>query len=151
MTYRLPAFLIRIETDADSVARDLLRLVLTLVELVRRVMERQAIRRLDELDEAQADAPVPACCACRKPSASCVKPMVCGRRISTSISDRSGRCSLNVQRTVQVAPPDRVRLSGQGSVLDPVGVGDGVVPASVEEVFVDGLGDEVVLVGVRAE
>jgi len=52
----LPALPIRIETDADSVARDLLRLVLTLVELVRQLMERQAIRRLDELDEAQADA-----------------------------------------------------------------------------------------------
>lgn len=52
----LPPVPIRIETDADSVARDLLRLVLTVVELVRQLMERQAIRRLDELDEAQADA-----------------------------------------------------------------------------------------------
>lgn len=47
---------IRIETDADSVARDLLRLVLTLVELVRQLMERQAVRRLDELSDEQADA-----------------------------------------------------------------------------------------------
>jgi signal transduction histidine kinase len=47
---------IRIETDADSVARDLLRLVLTLVELIRQLMERQAIRRLDELDDDQAEA-----------------------------------------------------------------------------------------------
>lgn len=46
----------RIETDADSVARDLFRLVLTVVELIRQLMERQAIRRLDELDEAQAEA-----------------------------------------------------------------------------------------------
>jgi len=51
-----PSLPIRIETDADSVARDLFRLVLTLVELIRQLMERQAIRRLDELDEAQADA-----------------------------------------------------------------------------------------------
>ncbi len=51
-----PALPIRIETDADSVARDLLRLVLTLVELVRQLMERQAIRRLEDLSEAQADA-----------------------------------------------------------------------------------------------
>ena len=51
-----PALPIRIETDADSVARDLFRLVLTLVELIRQLMERQAIRRLDELDEAQAEA-----------------------------------------------------------------------------------------------
>jgi signal transduction histidine kinase len=47
---------IRIETDADSVARDLLRLVLTLVELVRQLMERQAVRRLDELSDEQAEA-----------------------------------------------------------------------------------------------
>ena len=51
-----PALPIRIETDADSVARDLLRLVLTLVELLRQLMERQAIRRLDELSEEQAEA-----------------------------------------------------------------------------------------------
>lgn len=50
---RLP---IRIETDADSVARDVLRLVLTLVELIRQLMERQAVRRLDELSDEQADA-----------------------------------------------------------------------------------------------
>jgi hypothetical protein len=51
-----PALPIRIDTDADSVARDLLRLVLTLVELLRQLMERQAIRRLDELSEEQAEA-----------------------------------------------------------------------------------------------
>ena len=51
-----PAVPIRIETDADSVARDLLRLVLTLVELVRQLMERQAVRRLDELSDEQAEA-----------------------------------------------------------------------------------------------
>lgn len=53
MTDRVP---IRIETDADSVARDLLRLVLTLVELIRQLMERQAVRRLDELSDEQAEA-----------------------------------------------------------------------------------------------
>lgn len=46
----------RIETSPDTVARDVFRLVLTLVELVRQLMERQAIRRMDELDEAQVDA-----------------------------------------------------------------------------------------------
>ena len=51
-----PSVPVRIETDADSIARDLLRLVLTIVELVRQLMERQAIRRLDELDEEQAEA-----------------------------------------------------------------------------------------------
>lgn len=40
----------RIESDKDSVERDLFRLVLTIVELVRQLMERQAIRRVDEGD-----------------------------------------------------------------------------------------------------
>jgi hypothetical protein len=46
----------RIESDADSIERDLFRLVLTLVELVRQLMERQAVRRLDDLDDDQAEA-----------------------------------------------------------------------------------------------
>jgi hypothetical protein len=37
----------RIETNADTVARDLGRLVLTIVELLRQLMERQAIRRVE--------------------------------------------------------------------------------------------------------
>lgn len=37
----------RLETDPEQVQRDLVRLVLTLVELVRQLMERQAIRRVD--------------------------------------------------------------------------------------------------------
>lgn len=40
----------RLETDAESIERDLLKLVLTIVELVRELMERQAIRRVDEGD-----------------------------------------------------------------------------------------------------
>jgi hypothetical protein len=40
----LPA---RLELDPDSVGRDLGRLVLTIVELVRQLMERQAIRRVE--------------------------------------------------------------------------------------------------------
>jgi len=46
----------RIESDADSIERDLFRLVLTLVELVRQLMERQAIRRMDDLDDERAEA-----------------------------------------------------------------------------------------------
>jgi hypothetical protein len=48
----------RIETDAESVERDLLKLVLTVVELIRQLMERQALRRVDEgdLSEDQIDA-----------------------------------------------------------------------------------------------
>jgi hypothetical protein len=37
----------RIDTDPETVGRDLGRLVLTLVELLRQLMERQAIRRLE--------------------------------------------------------------------------------------------------------
>jgi hypothetical protein len=40
----------RIETDPEAVGRDLGRLVLTLVELVRQLMERQALRRIDAGD-----------------------------------------------------------------------------------------------------
>lgn len=40
----------RLETDQENVERDLLRLVLTIVELVRQLMEKQALRRVDEGD-----------------------------------------------------------------------------------------------------
>jgi hypothetical protein len=40
----------RLETDPESVERDLFRLVLTVVELVRQLMEAQALRRVDEGD-----------------------------------------------------------------------------------------------------
>ena len=48
----------RLETDAESVQRDLMRLVLTIVELVRQLMEKQALRRLDEgsLSDDQVEA-----------------------------------------------------------------------------------------------
>ena len=42
----------RIESDPESVQRDLFKLVLTLVELVRQLMEAQALRRVDEGDLA---------------------------------------------------------------------------------------------------
>ena len=45
--YSLPR---RLETDSESVQRDLMKLVLTIIELVRQLMERQAIRRVDEGD-----------------------------------------------------------------------------------------------------
>ena len=41
----LPA---RLALDPDAVGRDLGRLVLTIVELVRQLMERQAIRRMEQ-------------------------------------------------------------------------------------------------------
>lgn len=40
----------RLESDKDSVERDLFKLVLTIIELVRQLMERQAIRRVDQGD-----------------------------------------------------------------------------------------------------
>jgi hypothetical protein len=40
----------RIETDAETVGRDLGRLVLTIIELLRQLMERQALRRVDAGD-----------------------------------------------------------------------------------------------------
>lgn len=43
----------RIDSDPDSVERDLFKLVLTIIELVRQLMERQALRRVDEGDLAE--------------------------------------------------------------------------------------------------
>ncbi|WP_330456342.1 gas vesicle protein K [Streptomyces sp. NBC_00820] len=40
----------RISCDPDTVERDLIRLVLTLVELLRQLMERQALHRVDQGD-----------------------------------------------------------------------------------------------------
>ena len=52
-TPRLPSILPqRLETDPDSVERDLFKLVLTVVELIRQLMERQALRRVDQGDLA---------------------------------------------------------------------------------------------------
>ena len=41
---------LRIDTDAEAVERDLSRLVLTLVELVRQLVERQCVRRMEQGD-----------------------------------------------------------------------------------------------------
>lgn len=48
----------RIDIDPHDAARDLVSLVLTLVELLRQLIERQAIRRIDDgaLTEAQEDS-----------------------------------------------------------------------------------------------
>ena len=40
----------RLETEPESVERDLFKLVLTIIELIRQLMEAQALRRLDEGD-----------------------------------------------------------------------------------------------------
>lgn len=50
MTDPILPFAERIETNADNIERDLVKLVLTIVELVRQLMERQALRRIDEGD-----------------------------------------------------------------------------------------------------
>ena len=44
---RLPE---RIDIDPEAVSQDLVRLVLTLVELLRRVVEHQAVRRMEDPD-----------------------------------------------------------------------------------------------------
>lgn len=53
----VPAPLARLELDPARLEQDLARLVLTLVEFVRRLMEQQALRRLEEgsLTEAEAE------------------------------------------------------------------------------------------------
>ena len=38
----------RLDLEPDTVERDLVKLVLTVVELLRQLMERQALRRFDE-------------------------------------------------------------------------------------------------------
>ncbi|MEU5719344.1 gas vesicle protein K [Streptomyces sp. NPDC020403] len=40
----------RLETDPDTVERDLIKLVLTIVELLRQLMERTALHRVDQGD-----------------------------------------------------------------------------------------------------
>jgi hypothetical protein len=47
----------RLETDPESVERDLFKLVLTIIELIRQLMEAQALRRLDvgDLTEEQIE------------------------------------------------------------------------------------------------
>jgi hypothetical protein len=47
----------RINSEPDTVERDLVKLVLTIVELLRQLMERQAIRRVDQggLTDAEED------------------------------------------------------------------------------------------------
>ncbi|NLU70719.1 gas vesicle protein K [Streptomyces sp. HNM0574] len=47
----------RLDLDRDTVGRDLVALVLTVVELLRQLMERQAVRRIeqDDLTDAQVD------------------------------------------------------------------------------------------------
>lgn len=49
---QLPA---RIDVDPDAVARDLGRLVLTIVELLRQVVEHQAVRRMDDGDLSEEE------------------------------------------------------------------------------------------------
>ncbi|MEU4130498.1 gas vesicle protein K [Streptomyces wuyuanensis] len=45
----------RISADPDTVERDLVRLVLTLVELLRQLMERQALHRVDQGDLSEEE------------------------------------------------------------------------------------------------
>lgn len=58
MTEQSRLFPQRLETDPESVERDLFKLVLTVIELVRQLMEKQALRRVDEgdLSDEQVEA-----------------------------------------------------------------------------------------------
>ena len=58
MTERTHLIPQRLETDAESVERDLFKLVLTIIELVRQLMEKQALRRVEEgdLSDEQVEA-----------------------------------------------------------------------------------------------
>jgi len=51
------AFPSRVDADPETVERGLAQLVLTLIELLRQLMERQALRRMDEgsLDDAEIE------------------------------------------------------------------------------------------------
>ncbi|MFD1545579.1 gas vesicle protein K [Nonomuraea guangzhouensis] len=57
-TEKAPSRRLRIDTDAEAVERDLSRLVLTLVELVRQLVERQCVRRMEQgdLSDEQVEA-----------------------------------------------------------------------------------------------
>lgn len=50
LTELVDAFPSQVDIDPDLAARDLGKLVLTLIELIRRVVEHQAIRRMDDPD-----------------------------------------------------------------------------------------------------
>jgi len=54
---RAPSRRRRLELEPDTVERDLVKLVLTVVELLRQLMERQAVRRFDagDLTEEQEE------------------------------------------------------------------------------------------------
>lgn len=54
---RTTAFPERIQADADSVENGLAKLVLSIIELIRQLLERQAIRRMDagNLQEAEIE------------------------------------------------------------------------------------------------
>jgi hypothetical protein len=69
MAGRLHSLTQRLETDPESVERDLFKLVLTVVELVRQLMEAQALRRVEEgdLTDEQVEGLGRASCTSRRP------------------------------------------------------------------------------------
>ena len=48
LSHRAPAVTPRFQADPDDVQRSVARLVLTLVDFIRKLMERQAVRRMEE-------------------------------------------------------------------------------------------------------
>jgi hypothetical protein len=53
-----PSLPSRLETEPESIERDLMKLVLTVIELIRQLMEKQALRRVEggDLEEGQVEA-----------------------------------------------------------------------------------------------
>ena len=109
----LPA---RIDAEPETVGHDLGRLVLTIVELLRQLMERQAIRRVEAGDLAVSGHPhavddtVDAC-----GTSSCLNPR-CPRAMRVTPSGqgppRPDSCHVPERDLVSIAPP-AVDLAGQ--------------------------------------
>ena len=80
----------RVNADPESLERGLAQLVLTIVELLRQLMERQALRRIDggTLNGSGGRS-----WSSTSGWPSCARSSASPRRISISISDRSGGCS----------------------------------------------------------
>jgi Gas vesicle protein K len=84
----------RINSDPESVERGLVSLVLTLVELLRQLMERQAIRRVDrgDLTDEQIERIGTTLMLLEEKMASCANISVWNLKTSTSTWARSAPC-----------------------------------------------------------
>ena len=65
----------RIDIDRDAVRRDLMKLVLTIVELLRQLMERQALRRVEQIVDMFSVVPGDL-------RAECLAEQTCSKRVT---------------------------------------------------------------------